>query len=147
MQRGQQATDNLATYKGVTHGAFLTYAIALFGGAGRGGQDPQGRAGRRDFTAVRSRSGYLPDRSGDHPVAHLETFTGIFQADIYAGYKALYVAGRSPGPVIEALDELDPVILMDGRKFERGLTDEGRNVTERIRTGMEGEWPGRLQEC
>ena len=27
---------------------------------------------------------------------------GIFQADIYAGYNALYVAGRSPGPVTEA---------------------------------------------
>jgi len=54
--------------------------------------------------------------------------------------------GDRPGPSSK-LDELDPVILMDGRKFERGLTDEGRNVTERIRTGMEGEWPGRLQEC
>jgi len=45
---------------------------------------------------------YSRDRSGNHPVAHLETFTGIFQADIYAGDNALYVAGRSPGPVTEA---------------------------------------------
>ena len=45
---------------------------------------------------------YSRDRSGDHPVEHLERFTGIFQADIYAGYNPLYVAGRSPGPVIEA---------------------------------------------
>ena len=37
-----------------------------------------------------------------HPVAHLETFAGILQADIYAGYNALYVAGRLPGPVIKA---------------------------------------------
>ena len=45
---------------------------------------------------------YARDRSGAHPVAHLETFAGILQADIYAGYNALYVAGRSPGPVTEA---------------------------------------------
>ena len=45
---------------------------------------------------------YSRDRSGDHPVEHLKTFAGIFQADIYAGYNALYVAGRSPGPVIAA---------------------------------------------
>ncbi len=45
---------------------------------------------------------YARDRSGAHPVAHLETFAGILQADIYAGYNALYVAGRLPGPVIEA---------------------------------------------
>ena len=45
---------------------------------------------------------YSRDRSGDHPVEHLETFAGILQADVYAGYNPLYVAGRSPGPVIEA---------------------------------------------
>ena len=43
---------------------------------------------------------YSRDRSGDHPVEHLKTFAGILQADIYAGYNALYVAGRSPGPII-----------------------------------------------
>ena len=43
---------------------------------------------------------YSRNRSGDHPVEHLETFTGIFQADIYAGYNALYVGGRSPGPIV-----------------------------------------------
>ena len=45
---------------------------------------------------------YSRDRSGDHPVEHLKTFTGIFQADIYSGFNALYVAGRSPEPVTEA---------------------------------------------
>ena len=29
---------------------------------------------------------YARDRSGDHPVEHLRTFTGILQADAYAGY-------------------------------------------------------------
>ena len=46
---------------------------------------------------------YSRDRSGDHPVEHLRTFTGILQADAYAGYKRLYDPGRSPGPVAEAL--------------------------------------------
>ena len=41
--------------------------------------------------------------SGDHPVEHLRTFTGILQADAYAGYRRLYEPGRSPGPVTEAL--------------------------------------------
>ena len=45
---------------------------------------------------------YARDRPGAHPVAHLETFAGILQTDIYAGYNALYAAGRSPGPVTEA---------------------------------------------
>ena len=41
---------------------------------------------------------YSRDRSGDHPVEHLRTFTGILQADAYAGYRRLYEPGRSPGP-------------------------------------------------
>ena len=56
-----------------------------------------------------------------------------------------YLAGKEV--THERMEELGPVILMDGRKFERGLTDEGRKVTERIRADMEGEWPGRRQEC
>ena len=46
---------------------------------------------------------YSRDRSSDHPVEHLRTFTGILQADAYAGYRRLYEPGRSPGPVTEAL--------------------------------------------
>ena len=45
---------------------------------------------------------YSRDRSGVHPVEHLKSFSGILQADIYAGYNPLYEAGRSPGPVTEA---------------------------------------------
>lgn len=43
------------------------------------------------------------DRSGDHPERHLRQFTGILQADAYAGYKRLYLPDREPGPVMEAL--------------------------------------------
>ncbi|TIP10880.1 MAG: IS66 family transposase, partial [Mesorhizobium sp.] len=43
------------------------------------------------------------DRSGDHPERHLKQFTGILQADAYAGYNRLYLSDRKPGPVTEAL--------------------------------------------
>ncbi|MGO4830807.1 IS66 family transposase, partial [Rhizobiaceae sp. 2RAB30] len=43
------------------------------------------------------------DRSGEHPERHLKQFTGILQADAYAGYNGLYLPDRKPGPVTEAL--------------------------------------------
>jgi transposase len=46
---------------------------------------------------------YARDRSGAHPERHLAAFTGILQADAYAGYNQLYAPGRSPGPVTQAL--------------------------------------------
>ena len=47
-----------------------------------------------------------------------------------------YLAGKEV--THKRMEELGPVILMDGRKFERGLTDEGRKVTLRIRGDMAG---------
>ena len=46
---------------------------------------------------------YSPDRKGKHPLAHLETFAGILQADAYVGFDPLYQErdGGKP-PVIEA---------------------------------------------
>ena len=41
---------------------------------------------------------YTPDRKGEHPQRHLNDFTGILQADGYAGFSRLYDGGR----VIEA---------------------------------------------
>ncbi|MGR3593477.1 MAG: IS66 family transposase [Limimaricola soesokkakensis] len=43
------------------------------------------------------------DRSGEHPVGHLEGWKGVFQADAYAGYNQLYDQKRVPGPVVPAL--------------------------------------------
>lgn len=43
------------------------------------------------------------DRSGDHPQQHLTCFTGILQADAYAGYNRLLAPDRQPGPIAEAL--------------------------------------------
>jgi transposase len=45
---------------------------------------------------------YSPDRGGEHPTAHMATFTGFLQADGYAGFDSLYNPARSkPGPITE----------------------------------------------
>ena len=46
---------------------------------------------------------YSRDRTGEHPRKHLAAWAGILQADAYGGYGQLYLAGRSPGSVTEAL--------------------------------------------
>lgn len=45
---------------------------------------------------------YSRDRTAEHPNRHLAGYAGILQADAYAGYNALYAAGRKPGPITEA---------------------------------------------
>ncbi|NTS66862.1 IS66 family transposase [Sphingomonas sp. HHU CXW] len=45
---------------------------------------------------------YSRDRRGEHPQAHLASWSGIFQADAYGGYGELYRGGRAPGPIREA---------------------------------------------
>jgi transposase len=37
---------------------------------------------------------YSPDRKGEHPARHLDNYTGILQADGYAGFNKLYEKGR-----------------------------------------------------
>src|ERR1039457_6689985 len=37
---------------------------------------------------------YSPDRKGEHPRAHLRAYSGILQADAYAGFTPLYEDGR-----------------------------------------------------
>lgn len=43
------------------------------------------------------------DRRGEHPAAHLAGWSGILQADAYAGFGGLYAAERQPGPITGAL--------------------------------------------
>ena len=43
-----------------------------------------------------------PDRKGEHPAMHLKDFSGVLQADAYAGFDALYRNDRKPGVIIEA---------------------------------------------
>jgi transposase len=45
---------------------------------------------------------YSRDRRGEHPKAHLASWSGILQADAYGGYGELYAPGRQPGTVLEA---------------------------------------------
>lgn len=49
-------------------------------------------AAREEAPAVLFR--YSPDRGGEHPRGHLSPFSGILQADAYAGFKHLYEKGR-----------------------------------------------------
>jgi transposase len=45
---------------------------------------------------------YSPDRGAEHPAAHMASFTGLLQADGYAGFEGLYNPARTkPGPIIE----------------------------------------------
>jgi hypothetical protein len=37
---------------------------------------------------------YSPDRKGEHPAGHLQNYSGILQADGYAGFNKLYDTGR-----------------------------------------------------
>jgi transposase len=37
---------------------------------------------------------YTPDRRGEHPQRHLANFTGVLQADAFAGYADLYLGGQ-----------------------------------------------------
>jgi transposase len=45
---------------------------------------------------------YSRTRDGEHPVRHLAGYTGILQADAYAGFGDLYDGRRKPGPITEA---------------------------------------------
>ena len=45
---------------------------------------------------------YSRDRKGEHPQRHLAGYAGLFQADAFDGYRALYLPERSPGPLVEA---------------------------------------------
>jgi transposase len=46
---------------------------------------------------------YSRNRKGEHPVRHLERWSGILQADAYAGFGGLYAADRRPKPITQAL--------------------------------------------
>src|SRR6266851_1614954 len=48
-------------------------------------------AGSADAPAVWFQ--YSPDRKGERPLAHLQNFTGILQADGYAGFERIYARG------------------------------------------------------
>ena len=45
---------------------------------------------------------YSRDRGGAHAREHLAEWSGILQADAFAGFNALYARGRAPAPIQEA---------------------------------------------
>jgi len=45
---------------------------------------------------------YSRSRHGEYPAKHLEGWTGVMQADAFAGFNELYDGRRLPGPIIEA---------------------------------------------
>jgi transposase len=45
---------------------------------------------------------YSRNRNGEHPARHLAGYTGILQADAYAGFGDLYDGKRKPKPITEA---------------------------------------------
>ena len=45
---------------------------------------------------------YTPDRKGEHPLKHWQRFSGVLQADAYAGFERLYESERKPGLIVEA---------------------------------------------
>ncbi len=45
---------------------------------------------------------YSADRRADNPQAHLAAYTGILQADAYAGFNSVYALDRKPGLIVEA---------------------------------------------
>jgi transposase IS66 family protein len=45
---------------------------------------------------------YSRDRAGEHPQAHMASYSGLFQADAYGGYGRLYDPGYNAGPILEA---------------------------------------------
>ena len=44
----------------------------------------------------------MEDRSAKHLEQHLAGYSGLMQADAYAGFDRLYKTDRKPGPIIEA---------------------------------------------
>lgn len=65
-----------------------------------GEQRPDGAGGGPAPSAAISH--YSRDRTGEHPCRHLAGYTGILQADAYAGFNELYHPARKPGPILEA---------------------------------------------
>jgi transposase len=45
---------------------------------------------------------YSPDRAGIHPERHLAGYSGILQADAYAGFNTVYKSDRPGGTITEA---------------------------------------------
>jgi hypothetical protein len=86
---------------------------------------------RRRWSAVYF---YSPDRRGEHPERHLAGYSGILQADAYAGLNVVFQPDRKPGPITNAvccghstrkLFELAEVALESSRQDNGGDLSDG----------------------
>jgi transposase len=71
---------------------------------------------------------YSRDRRGERPLGHLRDWTGILQADAYAGYNALFQADRVPVPLIRAL------CWSHARRYFFELADVAAQIKKRRKT-------------
>jgi transposase len=71
---------------------------------------------------------YSRDRRGEHATGHLHDYGGILQADAYAGYNALFRAGRTPAPLTRAL------CWAHARRYFFVLADAAAQLKKRRRT-------------
>ena len=79
---------------------------------------------------------YSRDRGGEHPQAHLTGYTGIFQADAYAGYNKLYEAQPQAEPAGRSgvLGACPPSVLYHGRcRRRRSAQGRGQDHQQRSR--------------
>ena len=79
---------------------------------------------------------YSRDRAGEHPRAHLASYSGILQADAYGGYGKLYEPGRSPGPIFEAacwVHARRPFFVMADLAENARRKAQGKNLGRRSR--------------
>jgi hypothetical protein len=77
-----------------------------------------------------------PDRSGEHPERHLVGYTGILQADAYAGFNTVCKPERRPGPDHRSgvLGARETQVLRTHRhRLEGARQDIGFDLADRIR--------------
>ena len=87
LPRGQQASVPVLAKGRCTTGRLWAYVRddQPFGG----GADAGGHPKRQRGAAPAALFLYSPNRDGEHPERHLTTYTGLMQADAYAGYNEL----------------------------------------------------------
>jgi transposase len=73
---------------------------------------------------------YSADRTAAHPERHLASYSGILQADAYAGFNGLYASDRTAGPIAEA------ACWAHARRKFFELADVAANARDRKRTAI-----------
>ena len=77
---------------------------------------------------------YSPSRHGEYPRKHLAGWSGVMQADAFAGYNELYDAARKPAPIARGgvLGARETQVLRLWRSSPRRRSRRGRAPHRRI---------------